>query len=684
MGIQGLAAQHSVEKDSPNAEHRSSRDGRKCQRLASISPVLLALAVSLYLGPAVLAQSSPAMEDLYRIDQLPRLRTFVKVASVSSYDRTGGNDDGFSGKYSFIRKEGDALVIAELQGPGVITRIWTPTPNDSPMEFFFDDEKVPRLVLPFRDIFRGDHAPFLAPLAGSGGGGFYSYVPLVFRHSCKIRLRGPKMQFFQINYGVYAPGTNVVTFDPADGSLRDEIARVQQAWSSIARGTSPLGSQSHHQEQILEPGKSAILFEAEQGGRVVAIRLSPASAFAGPDRRLVLRATWDGDSEPAILAPVGDFFGYSFGDPSARSLLLGTEDNTAYAYFPMPFDRSARIEIVSERESGPPVHFASEVISTEKARTNDEGRFYARWSRENPVPLGQPFTFADVEGRGHLVGVALQAQGSEPGQTYFFEGDDEATIDGELSIHGTGSEDFFNGGWYDIPGRWNGRLSLPLSGSLDYQKAMGRTGGYRLMLADAYAFRKSLKLTIEHGPEGNLVPADYAAMSYFYLHSPPLSSPGLANVNSRAVSDPDRLVFVPGWNEPIYAFSFENMSLRKQEMKLDGRDVRALSIEAQGEEKFGPHYIAFSVQIPKAGEYSVSVEALRGPLQGTMQLMFNNELAGKAVSFTGPALTEADAVNLGTVPFKVGENQLFFRLGSETTKSSSFRVDLVRIVCKRQ
>ena len=173
------------------------------------------------------------------------------------------------------------------------------------------------------------------------------------------------------------------------------------------------------------------------------------------------------------------------------------------------------------------------------------------------MPLGQPFTFVDVEGRGHLVGVALQAQGSEPGQTYFFEGDDEATIDGELSIHGTGSEDFFNGGWYDIPGRWNGRLSLPLSGSLDYQKSMGRTGGYRLMLSDAYAFRKSLKLTIEHGPEGNLVPADYTAMSYFYLQRPPLSSPGLANVNNRAVSDPDRLVFVPGWNEPIYAFSFE-------------------------------------------------------------------------------------------------------------------------------
>ena len=126
------------------------------------------------------------------------------------------------------------------------------------------------------------------------------------------------------------------------------------------------------------------------------------------------------------------------------------------------------------------------------------------------------------------------------------------------------------------------------------------------------------------------------------------------------------------------------MSLRKQEMKLDGRDVRVLSIEAQGEEKFGPHYIAFSVQIPKAGNYRVSVEALRGPLQGTVQLMFNNGLVGKAVSFAGPSLTKADAVDLGSVPFTVGENQLFFQLGSDTTKLSSFHIDLVRIVCTRQ
>jgi Protein of unknown function (DUF2961) len=668
------------ELDRPNSEGTRRRNESKWRNGVRLVCAIFAL---FFVASTFHGQVAPASDDLSRIDYLARLRPFVKVGSFSSYDRTGGNDDGFSGKYSFIRKEGDALVVAELQGPGVITRIWTPTPNDSPLEFFFDGETTPRIVMPFREIFEGTHAPFLAPLAGSGGGGFYSYAPLPFQRSCKIRLHGPKMQFFQINYGLYEPGTKVATFDPANKNPQ-EISKVRDTWNAVAEEVITREAHRERREQILEPGKSVTLFESAQPGRVVAIRLTPASAFAGPDRSLVLKATWDGEPKPAILVPVGDFFGYSFGDPSARSLLVGTENDTAYAYFPMPYDHSARIEIASQRDPGTAVKFSSEVISTSEGRRKDEGRFYARWKRENPVPQGEPFKFVEVEGRGHLVGVILQAQGLEPGQTLFFEGDDEATLDGELAIHGTGSEDFFNGGWYDIPGRWNGRFSLPLSGALDYQKPLGRTGAYRLMLGDAYAFRKSLKLTIEHGGEGNRVPADYAATSFLYLQSSPANLEDLPGAAIRAVSDPEKIVFVPGWNEPIFAFSFQNMNLRKQVVKVDGKDLRVLSIEAQGEEMFGPHYVAFTVKIPKAGDYMVSLDALKGPSQGTVQLMADNKLTGKLASFAAPSQAESDGVELGAVHLNAGENQLFFQLKAEAGSTDPFRADLIHIICRRQ
>src|SRR5713226_5125349 len=164
----------------------------------------------------VSASDVPFANSLLHVGQLPRSRPVAKVGAFSSYDRTGGNDDGFSGRYSFLRKEGDGLVIAEMRGPGAITRIWTPTPTNDPMEFYFDDETKPRLVVPFIDLFSGKRPPFTAPLSGHEVGGYYTYVPLEFVKSMKIVLRGPRMQFYMVNYVQYQPGTLARTYQPGD------------------------------------------------------------------------------------------------------------------------------------------------------------------------------------------------------------------------------------------------------------------------------------------------------------------------------------------------------------------------------------------------------------------------------------------------------------------------------------
>ena len=168
------------------------------------------------------------LSEWTRLDLLPRFKTSVKVASISSYDRTGGNDDGFSGKYSFVRKEGDGLVIADLKGPGVITRIWTPTPTDEPIEFYFDGETTPRVTCKYRQLFDGSKPPFNPPLVGFGSGGFYSYLPLPYKVSCKILIRAPKVQFYQINYATYAPDTDIQTFAPDAPDMTGTVMRQAQ------------------------------------------------------------------------------------------------------------------------------------------------------------------------------------------------------------------------------------------------------------------------------------------------------------------------------------------------------------------------------------------------------------------------------------------------------------------------
>jgi hypothetical protein len=97
----------------------------------SLALLLLLVAIVPLHGQTVkaLGPPNPGIEELYRLDRLPAFKRSVKVASVSTYDRKGGNDDGFNGTYSFVRKEPGGLVIADLKGPGVIYRIWTPTPG---------------------------------------------------------------------------------------------------------------------------------------------------------------------------------------------------------------------------------------------------------------------------------------------------------------------------------------------------------------------------------------------------------------------------------------------------------------------------------------------------------------------------------------------------------------------------
>ena len=85
--------------------------------------IALFLSFAVSTAPVIGDDCKPGIEQLYRLDRLGVFKESVKVASISSYDRTGGNDDGFSGKYSFVRKEKNGLVLADLKGPGVIYRI---------------------------------------------------------------------------------------------------------------------------------------------------------------------------------------------------------------------------------------------------------------------------------------------------------------------------------------------------------------------------------------------------------------------------------------------------------------------------------------------------------------------------------------------------------------------------------
>ncbi|MCA1655339.1 MAG: DUF2961 domain-containing protein, partial [Pseudonocardiaceae bacterium] len=85
------------------------------------------------------------------------------------------------------------------------------------------------------------------------------------------------------------------------------------------------------------------------------------------------------------------------------------------------------------------------------------------------------------------------------------------------TMYGTGSEDFYESGWYFRDGT---TYVMPLAGNPAYERdgdgcRYDCTGAYRLMVGDAVSFGSSLRFDIEHGPADN-EPADYSSTAYWY------------------------------------------------------------------------------------------------------------------------------------------------------------------------
>jgi hypothetical protein len=483
------------------------------------------------------------LKEYYDLSSLPAYVTNSFSSQVSTYDRTGMNDDGFNGTYSFVRRNADStLVIFDVKGSGVVNRFWTPTPSDDSLDFYIDNDLNPAFTICYQDLFSGKVYPFVAPLCANQLGGYYCYLPIPFNTSCKIVLKAKKTMFHQIGYRLYPKGVTIEKFVlPLKKEEEETIAALQSAWNKPSVSVDDL-YKGHYKFSVekkslwLTAGQIATVFETKQAGRILGFEITSSVNLEKIAKDVDLRITWDDEKSPAVYCSLADYFGYAFGKPSMKSLVIGCDGEKNYSYFPMPFDKSAKIELVYRKAGiNNGITRADFTINVyfipQKRDVANEGKFYTYWVRNNPVPEGLPHTMLDIQGKGHLVGNVLQAQGLKEGMTVFFEGDDSTVVDGELRMHGTGSEDFFNGGWYALMDRWDAAMSLPLSGALEYSLPLCRTGGYRLFIGDKISFEKAFFHSIEHGPEHNAAPSDYTSVAYYYCSQPNAQAviPSVAN-----------------------------------------------------------------------------------------------------------------------------------------------------------
>jgi hypothetical protein len=270
-------------------------------------------------------------------------------------------------------------------------------------------------------------------------------------------------------------------------------------------------------------------------------------------RKVLIRITWDDEAEPAVLVPLGDFFGIGHCMPNSYQSALFTvsakpEESLIFGgsaalncWAPMPFNRRATIEIVNENDLPLQQYFYIDYELYPEDLPEDSLYFHARWNRSNPCNGWAPdlqtnspevnivdltgednYIVLDVEGRGHYVGCNLSVfhrQGS-----WWGEGNDMIWIDDDFradgstvfppSLHGTGTEDYFNHAWGMQKNAYLYHGAIVHEGDVP-----GYSVNFRQHVADPIRFEQRIKVSIEHG-HGNHLSDDWASTAYWYQALP--------------------------------------------------------------------------------------------------------------------------------------------------------------------
>jgi|GEM_PF-235603 len=453
--------------------------------------------------------------------------------SSSQYEDWSANRDGDTPEN--LKKEGDDYVIAELKGPGSIVRIWSAMPDSGHVKIYIDGSEEPVIDMPFEDYFDSTQAPFNYPqLVYESASGKNNYVPISYQESCKIVAQEGWGKYYQFNYITFHPETKVESFTkelkPEDKAALEEV----NDYFAEKRGKSPYKIEEGDEEKTLkedvdiEAGKSTLIEIAGEYG-IKAIKIKTNFADREEEeialRKLVLQIKWDGESEPSVWAPLGDFFGTTPGVNYYKTLPLGMTEDGFYCYWYMPFAEKAEIEIINNDEKNHQLSY--EIVYGELNHKIEElGRFHAKWHGD-VFPLEDTARWPDwtvltTEGKGRFLGMMLHVLSPDKmecldaaglGAAWWGEGDEKFFVDGEKfpSTFGTGTEDYFGYAWGNPS-----FFERPFNSQSMTMNNRGHQTLTRWQIADNVPFHKSFDAYLEkYYP--NECNTTYNCVAYWYL-----------------------------------------------------------------------------------------------------------------------------------------------------------------------
>lgn len=443
---------------------------------------------------------------------------------ITSFDRTGGNND-FN---NYVDRAGDRwAVLADLKGPGYVTRFWT-TGGESAqqrLQFYFDGEKQPRIDATVEELSSG-LVPFTAPLSRYEQSCWWTYVPLTFYKGLKILAetegfshQGWPRLFYQVNYSRLPIDRAVDSFPNTFES--GELAALEklgaswnpEQWPNVESLT------AHEYAAEIQSGQSKTVASLTGPGMIREMVVSEQRRDVDDEMtlrntlsRLFIRIYWDQHDTPSVAVPLERLVGKIWDSPASTSAYFESNSEGLICRFPMPFAQRARIEIENRNDQVATIGIRLRVDETFLPQSK-HGYFHSVWRHSGPDQRGQPHVVAQAVGRGKFVGCVLAVANAD--QTWWvLEGDETIRIDGESvpGWHGTGLEDYFNGAWY-----YKNNIVRPLHGLVFKRPFV--TVQYRLHRDDARRFEERIEVAFERGPD-QASQAWMDSVGYFYLQKP--------------------------------------------------------------------------------------------------------------------------------------------------------------------
>ena len=396
----------------------------------------------------------------------------------------------FCNRPALLRINGRKTIL-DLKGTGSLRHIWeTHGPGKSPfiLEFYVDGEPDPSIRGHFDELVEAAKTceqPFIARGGSTLEHDSYNfYLPVPFEKSLRIDLVAEQeigLIFLQLDYRledesmngirlvqetVQETGKIKLLYDPAQSAINVKKVKWPLTRTSTWRFS----------------GDRTIRLE----GPAIIRRLALNTQREGVS--LLIR--FDGEASAAVNVDLADFFG------PFRGVLL----NNNQSYFPMPFRRSAEIEILG---SSPTEEWHMEMdIERVPGFSPDWGYFHALHTRVDSSVAYQPFQVLSTKGTGNWLGMAVYDTHHDHG------GGDFAIIDAGTGnpsfLHGINGEDYFSFAFFG-----QGE-NFPYSEAFDND-----AGRMRIHFENPYPFRESI--AVYWGVTGGLSPRSVA---YWYQDTP--------------------------------------------------------------------------------------------------------------------------------------------------------------------